>query len=130
MIYLLLCPLLSAGLFMLTTFNLVLLPLGRYCDEGRTKSSNSIGAMVWILVSSSQSKKCEDSFLSVDPHQANLQPNLFLFNSLNFNPTPSFLGIIFDHTLSFSKHASLLKAKFLPYLKAILCISASSWDPS
>ena len=37
--------------------------------------------------------KCEASFFSVDPHQANLQPHLFLFNCpLRFNPTPIFLG--------------------------------------
>ena len=36
----------------------------------------------------------------------------------------------FDHTLSFSKHVSLLKAKFFPRLKALHCISASSWSPS
>ena len=66
-----------------------------------------------------------------DPHQANLQPNLLLLGSrLRFNPTPTFLGIIFDRTLSFSKHVSSLKAKFFPRLKALRCISASSWGPS
>ena len=75
--------------------------------------------------------KCEASFLSVDPHQANLQPNLLLLGSrLRFNPTPTFLGFTFDRTLSFSKHVSSLKAKFFPRLKALRCISASSWGPS
>ena len=74
--------------------------------------------------------KCEASF-SVDPHQDNLQPNLLLFGSrLRFNPTPTFLGVTFDRTLSFSKHVSSLKAKFFPRLKALRCISASSWGPS
>ena len=74
--------------------------------------------------------KCEASF-SVDPHQANLQPNLFLLGSrLRFNPTPTFLGVTFDRTLSFSKHVSSLKAKFFPRPKALRCISASSWGPS
>ena len=77
------------------------------------------------------SSKCEASFVLVDPHQANLQPNLLLVGSrLRFNPTPSFLGVTFDHTLFFSKHVSLLKAKFIPRLKALRCISASSWGPS
>ena len=63
----------------------------------------------------------------MDPHQANLQPNLLLLNSrLRFNPTPTFYGVIFDRTLSFSKHVSSLKAKFFPRLKALHCISASS----
>ena len=70
--------------------------------------------------------KCEVSFFSVDPHQTNLQPNLLLLGSrLHFNPTPTFLGVTFDRTLSFSKHVSLLKAKFIPRLKALRCISAS-----
>ena len=75
--------------------------------------------------------KCEASFFSVDPHQANLQPNLLLLGSHpHFNPTPTFLGVTFDRTFSFSKHVSLLKAKFFPHLKALRCISAFSWGPS
>ena len=74
--------------------------------------------------------KCEAFFFSVDPHQANLQPSLFLGSRLHFNPTPTFLGITFDRTLSFSKDVSSLKAKFFPCLKAFRCISASSWGPS
>ena len=59
--------------------------------------------------------KCEASFFSVDPHQANLHPNLLLLGSrLRFNPTPTFLGVTFNRTLSFSKHMSSLKAKFFP----------------
>ena len=72
--------------------------------------------------------KCEASFFSVDPHQANLQPNLLLLGTrLRFNPTPTFLGVTFDHTLSLSKHVSSLKAK--PRLKVLRC-TASSWGPS
>ena len=75
--------------------------------------------------------KCEASFFSVDPHQANLLSNLLLLGSrLRFNPTPTFLGVTFDRTLSFSKHVSSLKAKFFSRLKALRCISASSWVPS
>ena len=75
--------------------------------------------------------KCEASFFSVNPYQANLQPNLLLLSSrLHFNPTPTFLGVTFDRTLSFSKHVSSLKAKFFPCLKALHCISPSSWGPS
>ena len=57
--------------------------------------------------------KCEALFFSVDPHQANLQPNLLLLSShIRFNPTPTFLGVTFDRTLSFSEHVSSLKGKF------------------
>ena len=75
--------------------------------------------------------KCEASFFSVDLYQAHLQPNFHLLGSLlRFNPTPAFLGVTFDRTLSYSKHVSLLKAKFFPRLKALRCISALSWIPS
>ena len=75
--------------------------------------------------------KCESSFFSEDPHQANLQPNFLLLSSrLRFNPTPTFLGVTLDRTLSFSKHVSSLKATFFPHLKVLRCISASSWGSS
>ena len=51
-------------------------------------------------------------------------------NSSYSAPSPTFLGVTFDLTLSFSKHVSLLKAKFLPRLKALRCISPSSWGPT
>ena len=74
--------------------------------------------------------KCEASFFSVDPHLANLQPNLLLLNSrLCFNHTLTFLWVPFDHTLFFSKHVSSLRDKFFPRLKALCCTSASSWAP-
>ena len=75
--------------------------------------------------------KCEASFFSVDPHKANLQPNLLLLSSrLRFNPTLTFLGVTFDCILSFSKPVFSLKAKFFLRLKALRCISASSWGTS
>ena len=75
--------------------------------------------------------KCEASFFSVDPHQANLQRDLLLLGfCFRFNPTPTFLGVTFDRTLSFSKHVSSLKAKFFPRLKVLRCIPASSLGPS
>ena len=48
--------------------------------------------------------KYEAYFISVDPYQAELQPNLSLYDfRLRFNPTPTFLGVIFDRLLCFSK---------------------------
>ena len=75
--------------------------------------------------------KCDAFFFSVDPHQANLQSHFLLLGSrLRFNPTPNFSrGHLRPHSF-FSKHGSSLKAKFFPRLKALRCISASSWDPS
>ena len=74
--------------------------------------------------------RANPTFFSVDPHQANLYPNLLLLGSrLRFDPTSIFLGLTFDRTLSFAKHVSSLKAKFFPRLKVLRCISASSWGP-
>ena len=61
---------------------------------------------------------------------SNPTSSYLLGSRLRFNPTPTFLGVTFDRTLSFSKHVSLLKAKFFPCLKALRCISASLWGPS
>ena len=63
----------------------------------------------------------------MDPRRAGL---LLLGSRFRFNPTPTFLGVTFNRTLSFSKHVSSLKAKFFPRLKALRCISASSWSHS
>ena len=127
MIVLLLCLLLSAGLFTLTIW-----PFGPPPPRSPTAVEATQGALFrlerwseyWCLPLNSS--KCEASYFSVDPHQANLQPNLLLLGSrLCFNPTPTFLGVTFDRTLSFSKHVSSLKGKFFPRLKALRCISAS-----
>ena len=74
--------------------------------------------------------QCEPSFFSVDSHQANLQPDLFLFNSrLRFNPILTFLGVTFDCTLSIFKMFLCGRPNF-PRLKALRCISAFSCGPS
>ena len=57
MIFRLLCLLRSAALFTLTIWSFVSSPLCPHCSRGHTKSSVSIGALVGVLVSSSQSKK-------------------------------------------------------------------------
>ena len=41
-----------------------------------------------------------------------------------------FFRVTVDRTLSFSKHVSLLKAKFFPRFMTLRCISASSWSIS
>ena len=84
----------------------------------------------WCL--SLDPSKCEASFFSMDFHQTNLQHHiLLLFSSpLRFNSTSTFLGVIFDSTLFFSKHISSLKAKFFPPFKALRHISGSPWGPS
>ena len=62
------------------------------------------------------------------PIKLTSNPLLLLGTRLRFNPTPIFLGVTFDRTLSFTKHVFLLK--FFPHLKALRCICAFSWGPS
>ena len=77
--------------------------------------------------------KCEISFFSVDPHQANLQSSFLILGSrLRFNPTPTFLEVIFDRTLSFIKHVSLLSFSHVsrPYAVSLLPHVAPLRSPS
>ena len=130
MIFLLLCLLPSAALYADD------LAIWSSCPSVPTAVEATQGALFrlehwyeyWCLPLNPS--KCGASFFLVDPHQANLDPNLLLGSRLYFYPTPTFLGVTFDRTLSFSKHVSSLKAKFFPRLKTLRCISASSWGPS
>ena len=103
MIFWLLCLLPSAAHFMLTIWPFVSPPP---CSPLRWRPHKELCFEYWCLLLNLSN--CEVSF-SVDLHQANL---LLLNSRLHFNPTSTFLGVIFDHTLPSSKHVSLLKAKF------------------
>ena len=47
-----------------------------------------------------------------------------------FNPTPKFLGVTFDRTLSFGDHVQSLCSKFYPRHKAHRSIATASWGPT
>ena len=49
---------------------------------------------------------------------------------LLFNPTPKFLGVTFDRTLSFGAHVQSLCSKFYPRHKALRSIATASWGPT
>ena len=122
----------SAALFTLTIWPLGPPPprsLLRWRPHKELCFDWSAGLSIGVFLSINPSK-CEASFFSVNRNQANLQPNLLLLNSrLRSEPTPTFLRVSFHHNLSFSKHVSSLKAKFIPRLKALRCMFASSWGP-
>ena len=70
-------------------------------------------------------------FFSTDPHQATFQPLLYLLGiPLSLNPTPKFLSVTFDWTLSFGAHIQSLCSKFYPRHKALRSIAAASWGPT
>ena len=80
-------------------------------------------------------KKCESSFFSTDPHQATFHPWLHLLgsghpSSLLFNPTPKFLSVTFDRTLSFGAHVQSLCSKFYLRHKALRSIATASLGPT
>ena len=77
-------------------------------------------------------KKCESSFFfSTDPHQATFEPRLNLLGfPLLFNPTPKFLGVTFDWTLSFGAHVQSLCSKFYPRHNTLRSIATASWGPT
>ena len=127
MIFRLLCLLPSAALFTLTMW-----PFGPLFSRSPLRWrphkelcfdwSASLSTGVFLSIRANM----RPPFFSVDPRQANLQLNLLLLGShIRFNSTPTFLGVTFDRTFSFSKHVSSLKVKFFPRLKALRCISAS-----
>ena len=47
-----------------------------------------------------------------------------------FNPTPKFLGVTFDRTISFGTHVQSLCSKFYPHHKALRSIATASWGPT
>ena len=49
---------------------------------------------------------------------------------LLFNPTPKFLGVTFDQTLSFGAHVQSLCSKFYPRYKALRSIATASSGPT
>ena len=48
---------------------------------------------------------------------------------LSFNPTPKFLNVYFDRTLSFGAHVQSLCSKFYPRQKALRSMVTVSWGP-
>jgi len=79
-------------------------------------------SLKWRL--SDNPAKYEWCFFSTDPQQASHQPQLTLSGThLTFNPTPKFLGVTFDRTLSFGSHIQSFRTKFFPRFKALRSIA-------
>ena len=74
--------------------------------------------------------KCEASSLRIPTKLITSSSTSSYSTPLRCNPTPTFLEITFDRTVSFYEHVSLLKAKFFSGLKVLHSISAFSWCPS
>ena len=69
-------------------------------------------------------------FFSTDPYQATFQTRLNLLGfPLLFNPTPKFLGVTFDRTLSCGAHMQSLCSKFYPCHKPLCSTATAFWGP-
>ena len=80
------------------------------------------------METSSPSKEMRVLFFPTDPHQTTFQPLLNLLGiPLSFNPTPKFLGVSFDRTLSFGAHVQSLCSKLYQRRKALRSIATASW---
>ena len=131
MIFLFFCLFPSAALFILTTWSLgpppprSLLLLRLYkklCFDYIANLSTGVFLSIQENVRRFSSHRIPTKLTS-SPTPSYLPP------PLRFSCISTFLGVIFNRTLSFSKHVFLLKVKFFSRLKALRCISASLWGP-
>ena len=130
MIFQPLCLLLSAALFMLTIWPFGPLPPRsplRWRPHKKLCFDWSAGLSTGIFLSIRANVRPPSSQwlptkLTSSPTFFYSAPASVLIPLQLFSGSPS--------TALFSKHVSSLKAKFFPCLKALHCISASSWGPS
>ena len=72
--------------------------------------------------------KCETSFFSTDPHEAKWQPQVMAEGKLlKFNPTPVFLGVMYDRTLSFGPQAERTAAALFKKNRLLVALAGSDW---
>jgi ribonuclease HI len=72
--------------------------------------------------------KCEAAFFSKDPAEAKWVPSLNVNNSpIGFNPTPVFLGVKFDRTLSFRPHVDAVAQKMKKRLNTLRVLTGTKW---
>ena len=73
-------------------------------------------------------EKSEVTVFSSDSHEAKYRPHLTLLgNPLQFNPTPTFLGVTFDRTLSFRAHIDKATNKMKKRCQVMKCLRGRDW---
>ena len=83
-------------------------------------------SLQWKMTLSAE--KSEVILFTNDNHQAKLQPTLRLNNTvLPYNPSPTFLGVTLDRTLSFRPHVNKVKDKMKKRNQTIKALSGTSW---
>ena len=72
--------------------------------------------------------KCEVSFFSKDPGEAGWKPKITLQGiTLTFNKTPTFLGVIFDRTLSFGPQVEGIRKKVGGKCNLLAMVGSREW---
>ena len=73
-------------------------------------------------------EKTVATVFTLDPHEARQEARLFMGDSrLRHEPTPTFLGVRFDRTLSFRQHIKDIKAKMGRRSNALRAVSGKAW---
>ena len=73
-------------------------------------------------------EKSEVTVFSSDPHEAKYRPHLILLDKpLQFNATPTFLGVTFDRTLSFRAHIDNATKKMKKRCQVMRCLRGRDW---
>ena len=72
--------------------------------------------------------KCEVAFFSTDPAEANWSPSIQLNGqAFAFNRTPTFLGVMYDRTLSFRPQAEAVKARVMGRIRIMASLASKEW---
>ena len=75
--------------------------------------------------------KCESTLFSTCPGEAKWSPEITLDGqTLKVNPTPTFLGVTFDRTLTFSQHAVQTKARIMKRIRILSALASKDWGCS
>ena len=72
--------------------------------------------------------KCEVTFFSTDPAEANWSPSIQLNGqAFAFNRTPTFLGVMYDLALSFRPQAEAVKARVMGRIRIMASLASKKW---
>ena len=73
-------------------------------------------------------EKSEITFFSTDTKEAKWRPNIkALGKDVPFNPTPKFLGVHLDRTLSFAKHVKVVTEKVKSRNRMLASLTSKKW---
>jgi len=73
-------------------------------------------------------EKSEVTVFSTDSHEAKYRPHLTLLGEpVQFNPTPTFLGVTFDRTLSFNAHIAKVTKKMKSRCNVLKALRGRDW---